>query len=309
MQDTILDVAIVGGGAGGLSAALVLGRMRRHVIVIDGGEPRNAPSHGVHGFLSRDGIAPAELLQIGRDQLQPYSTVSVRKGFVTQAVQREGYFELTLKDGDVLQARKLLLATGVKDILPDIEGLRDFWGTSVAHCPYCHGWEARDTSIAILLKTGEHAIHMATLLHPLSNDLVVCTNDEPDFTTEQRQQLESFGVPVYDGIIERVEGTSGRLERLVFADGRTLERQTIFVEPYVIQHTDLAQQLGCALKESGLVEVDHAGETSVPGVYAVGDMANPAAQVVVAAYSGMMAAAMINRELAAQAFHAVVERE
>jgi thioredoxin reductase len=190
----LLDVIIVGAGPTGLSAALLLGRSRKHVLIIDSGKPRNAVSHAANGFLSRDGIAPSELLQIGREQLQKYETVRFQIGKVIDVkslettLEKRDRFQVTLDTGEQLTARKLLLATGVTDKLPEIEGFAQLWGTSVFHCPYCHGWEVKDQPLAIYGK-GETGFEMAQHLTGWSHDLILCSDGDAGLSDEQRTQL------------------------------------------------------------------------------------------------------------------------
>jgi thioredoxin reductase len=300
----MLDVFIVGGGAAGLSAALVLGRMCRNVMVCDAGEPRNKPSSGVHAFLSRDGIAPAELLQISREQLQPYSTVQLKHGQVTHIHPLENHFEITLQDGARYQARKIILATGVRDQLPDIQGLQILWGKSVFHCPYCHGWEARHDAIAVLAN-GERAVHITSLLLALTSNIVICTNGASEIDAHHLAQLQKFNVSVYETPIRQVHSENGQLHAIEFEDSSLLKRSAIFVSPKQQQQSDLAPQLGCKLTEMGHVQVDEQGQTTVPGVYAAGDLVSPMQQVIHAASRGASAAAMINAALAKEAFNQV----
>jgi len=299
----MLDVAIIGGGTAGLSAALVLGRMRRTVLIVDSGQPRNAVSPAAHGFFSRDGIAPSELLQIGREQLAPYDTVELRNGSVVDVERNDDGFELTLSDGTKYHARKLMFATGVQDQLPQVDGLEVFWGTSVFHCPYCHGWEARDKPIAILAD-GDAAIHLATLLYSLSTDLVVCTNGASTLSEEQRALLQAFNIPVYEEMVTGVEGRDGIIEHIHFANGDVLERGIIFVRTELQQHSDLPQKLGCEINDYGFIQVDNTCQTTVPGVYAIGDMAGQLHQVIQAAANGAFAAARLNHLLATEQFRA-----
>ena len=193
--DTTLDVVIVGGGPAGLSAALVLGCSRRRVQILDTGEPRNAPSSGAHGFFSRDGVEPRELLRIGREQLQPYGDVEYREARVVSVRGFDGAFEVVLENGESLSARKLLLASGVSDELPETPGFRKFWGKGVFHCPYCHGWEVRDRPLAAL-NSGEAAAEHAAMVLNWSPDLVLLTDGSPGPDEEGRRRLRALGVPV-----------------------------------------------------------------------------------------------------------------
>ncbi len=294
----VLDVIVIGAGPAGLSAALVLGRICRRVLVIDSGKPRNAPSPASHSFFTRDGITPAELLRIGREQLRPYN-VEVLDAEVTDAFREGDAFTVVLGDGSEgsrRSARHLLLATGVVDPLPDIEGLRELWGTGVVHCAYCHGWEVRDQPLAVYAN-GDSAAEIVALVRCLSRDVVLCT-DGPADLGDHREILNRNGIPVREETIVRVEGKDGHLERIVFADGPALSRHTLFLPTLPRQHSDLAERLGCELTGFGLVKVDSDGRTTVPGVYAAGDLALRRHQVVVASADGAIAGIAINHELA-----------
>ncbi len=202
------DVVVVGGGSAGLSAALVLGRSRRRTLVLDAGEPRNAPSSGVHGFFTRDGILLKELLDIGREQLEPYPSVEVRSARVTGASGENGDFEVVLDGGTVTRARKLLLATGVVDELPDKPGFEELWGRSVYHCPYCHGWEVRDRPLAVL-SSDERAAERAAFIRNWSRDLVLLTDGPANLNEEGRRTLRALGIPVREEKISHLEGDPG----------------------------------------------------------------------------------------------------
>jgi thioredoxin reductase len=301
-----IDVVIVGGGPAGLNAALTLGRARRRVLLTDGGQPRNAPAQAVHGFLSRDGLPPAELRRIAREQLASYPSVEVRDTEVVDAQALDGPdggFVVTLADQSVTRARRLLLATGLVDQLPAIDGLAELWGTSVLHCPYCHGWEVRDQALAVL-GSEPRAIQLAAHLTRFSPDVALCTNGA-SLDTASRQLLDGLGVAVRAEPIQRLDGAGGRLRRIVFAAGPPLDRQAAFVRAPYRQRSDLPARLGCALLEDGAVAVDDLGRTRVPGVFAAGDLARrpslpvATAQVVMAAAAGAIAAVAIDQGLLA----------
>jgi thioredoxin reductase len=289
------DVIIVGAGPAGLSAALVLGRVRRRVLVIDSGKPRNAPASASHSFFTRDGTPPLELLRIGREQLRPYG-VEVLDAEVVDAQRDGAAFTVVLRDGARHSARRLLLTTGVVDPLPEIDGMRELWGRGVYHCAYCHGWEVRDEPLAVLANGGS-AAEIVALVRCLSRDVVLCTHG-PERLGDDRERLDRAGVPVREEKIVRVDGRDGHLERIVFEDGAELPRRALFLPTLPRQHSDLAEHLGCELTDIGLVQVDALGLTTVPGLYAAGDLSLRRQQVVIAAADAAVAAMAINHELA-----------
>lgn len=301
LDANIRDAVIIGGGAAGLTAALYLGRFRRQVVVLDTGQQANRVSHAAHGFFTRDGTAPSELIRIGREQLRPYETVSFQACEVTTITPEDGHFNVTLEDGNVLTTRKVLLATGLKDTLPPVPGIEAFYGTSVFHCPYCDGWEVRDQPVAIL-NDGTGAVHQATLLRVLTPDLIVCTNGGDHLTDAERVALPSYGVQIIDTPIQRLEGHDGQVETIVFADGERLARKAIFARLDSAQHAPFVAQLGCEMSSDVLVQVDEMGRTSVPGVYAAGDLASRMRQIAMAVAQGASAAIGINVDLITEDF-------
>jgi thioredoxin reductase len=286
------DVIVIGGGAAGLSAALVLGRARRRVAVVDGGTPRNAPAAHMHGFLSRDGMSPADLLAVGRDEAAAYG-VEFISGHV---VSIQPGFSLTLADGERLEARRLLVATGATDELPPIPGLRERWGKDFLHCPYCHGWEVRDQPLGVL-GTSTGSVEHAHLIRQWSDDVIFFTHTH-DLTAADREQLEARGIRVVDGEVRRLVVEDDRLRGVVLGDGRTVERDALFVRPELRPRLNgLLEHVGCETDDLGFLRVDTAGRTSVAGVWAAGNAANPRAQVITAAGEGSAAAISINADL------------
>ncbi len=292
MDTATYDVVVVGGGAAGLSAALVLGRARRRVAVVDGGAPRNAPAAHMHGYLSRDGMPPSELLRLGRDEAAGYGVELV----IGRVAAIEPGFAVLLADGETLEARRLLIATGATDELPPIPGLRERWGRDFLHCPYCHGWEVRDLPVG-LLGTGAGSVEHAQLVRQWSDDLIFFTHTY-DLTKAEREQLEARGIRVVDGEVRRLVVEDDRLRGVVLGSGRTVERAALFVRPGIRpRDSELLVRLGCELDEYGFVRVDRDGRTSVSGVWAAGNVANPRAQVITAAGEGSAAAISINADL------------
>ncbi len=290
------DVAIVGGGPAGLSAALILGRCRRSVLLCDNGRPRNYASHRLDGFLTRDGIDPKEIRRLGREQLARYDTVQVLEADVVDAGTTDGGFKVTLADFRTFRARKLLIATGMVDNLPPIHGFEDFYGSSAFHCPYCDGYEVREQPIAIYGK-GDGGRGLALELTAWSDDVVLCTDGPSQLPSHQIAHFARNGIPVREEPITALEGEDGILQRVRFADGSALERRALFFICGERQHSDLAQKLGCAFSNKNAVETGRFEKTDLPGLYVAGDCAKSVQLAIIAAAHGAEAAFAINTEL------------
>jgi len=296
MGESVFDVMIVGAGPAGLSAALILGRSRRRVLVCDAGQPRNAVSHALHGFLTRDGIEPAEFLRLAREQLRPYETVELRQTTVTDAIRLPAHFEVRLRDGRHISSRKLLLATGVVDDLPEIAGLSEFYGRSVFHCPYCDGWELRDQPLAIY-GSGENGSGLALELLFWSRDLVLCTDGPSQLSDQQVERLARHNIAIREGKIVQLKGVGGLLQSIEFANGEALARRGMFFSTGQGQSSDLPKKLGCEFNEQGCVDTGDYESTNVSGLYVAGDASRLVQFVIVAASEGAQAAVAINKEL------------
>jgi thioredoxin reductase len=296
-ENDLLDVIIVGGGPAGLSAALVLGRCRRRAILFDAGHPRNEASHALHGYLTRDGISPADFLKIGREQLAPYDTIELRHVKVVDAERGDCRFTATVEGGERFSARMLLLATGLVDELPQIEGFRQFYGVTAHTCPYCDGWEHRDQPLAVVGDNKE-AADLALELLLWSRDVVLCTNGAPECSRDVLDPMEHNGVRIIDAPIARLEGTASKLERVRFRDGTQIARTALFFSPGQHQRSHLAEKLGCEFcDDDGCIQCGENAATSVPGVYAAGNASRGVQLVIAAAAEGMQAAFAINTAL------------
>jgi thioredoxin reductase len=303
-MDESYDVVVVGGGAAGLSGAVALARSRRSVLVVDAGEPRNAPAAQVHNFLTRDGTPPSQLYAIGREEVTEYGG-RVEVGRVTSLSRIGERFEVRFGDR-VVTARRLLVATGARDELPEVPGLAARWGIDVLHCPYCHGWEVRDQRIGILA-TGPGAVHQALLFRQLSPHVTVLMHSA-DLADEQRDQLSAVGIAVIEGAVAEVEAGDGGLTGVRLADGARVRLDALVVAPRPAANAGLLAPLGLTPAEvqfSGQVigtriEADATGATSVPGVWVAGNLADIQAQVITSAAAGLAAAAAINADLVAE---------
>ena len=312
MSDETWDVVVVGGGAGGLATALTLARSRRRVLVVDAGEPRNAPAgqkggSGVHNYLGREGTAPGELTAIGRAEVEGYGGV-VRTGRVVSASpSAHGGFELGLDDRTSLRARRVVLATGVVDELPDVAGLRERWGRDVLHCPYCHGWEVRDRRVGVLA-TSPMAMHHVGLMRQLTDDVVLLVDDAFVPDRHAADELDARGVEVVTGAVSAVEVVDDALRGVRLADGSVVTLDALLVPTVARARTEVAGPLGVVPAEQwmgatllgAVIEVDARGETAVPGVWAVGNVADLRATVIVSAASGTAVAAALNADLVAE---------
>jgi thioredoxin reductase len=289
------DVVVIGGGAAGLSAALVLARARRMVAVVDAGAPRNAPAAHMHGFLSRDGLPPQDLLAVGRDEVTSYGGTLIDGSVAAATRCADGGFEVRLDDGSVLAARRVLVATGLHDVLPDIPGVRERWGRDLLHCPYCHGYEVRDQPLGALGGTTE-AVQHAQLVRQWSSDVVLFPHTDTP-TAHQREQLAAREIRVVEGTVQRLLVEDDQLTGVELEHGRVVRRTAVFVRPRFVPSTDLLVSLGCDLDDDGWVRTDAVGRTTVPGVSVAGNVANPRAQVITAAGEGSSAAIALNADL------------
>lgn len=296
VEPHMYDAIIVGGGPAGLSAALVLGRCRRKVLLCDSGRYRNEASWAVHGFLSRDGIPPGELRRIAREQLAPYA-VEVRAVQVTDARRDGGHFEVTLAGKERVMGRKIILATGLVDVLPDIPGLRALYGKSIHHCPYCDGWEHRDKPIAVY-GPGTAAVRLAFAMRTWSSDIAVCTGGPAGLPETDLYRLDRHGMILHEDRIARLEGHDGRLTRIVFEGGVSIARSALFLWTEKTQRSDLAAKLGCVVHpKKGIRSAGKYDETHVKGVFVAGDASKDLMLAIVAASEGATAAYGVNCEL------------
>ncbi|WP_215457415.1 NAD(P)/FAD-dependent oxidoreductase [Streptomyces sp. ATCC 21386] len=296
------EVIVIGGGAAGLSAALVLGRARRRTLVVDAGEPRNAPAAHMQGFLSRDGMSPAEFLAVGREEIARYSVALVRGRAADVTRDEDGLtFTVALADGRTVRARRLVVATGLKDELPDVPGVAERFGRDVLHCPYCHGWEVRDQPFGVLATT-PLSVHQALMVSQWSKDvtLFLHTVPESDLSDDDLRRLAAAGVRVVPGEVAGLVVADDRLTGVGLADGTTHARSVLFTAPRPVPQTTLLEKLGAELTETpfgAYPVVDPTGRTSIPEVWAAGNAMGFSEQVINAASSGYRAGATINGDL------------
>jgi thioredoxin reductase len=294
------DVVVLGGGAGGLSAALVLARARRTVAVIDTGAPRNAPAEGVHGLLGHDGMPPAELLDRGRAEVRRYGGQVLSGEVVTVDRENDGFL-VKSRDGRAIHARRLLVATGLVDELPDVPGVRERWGRDVLHCPYCHGWEVRDQAIGVLA-TGPMSVHQAHLFRQWSADVAFFTHTAPSLSEEQAEELGARDIRLVHGEVASLEVDADRLTGVRLVDGTVVQRQAVVVASRMVARAGFLTSLGLRAVDhpSGMgqhIPADPSGRTDVAGVWVAGNVTDLSAQVGGAAAAGAAAAAQINSDL------------
>ena len=305
-MNDVYDVIVVGGGAAGLTGALTLVRSRRKVLVLDAGEPRNAPAAGVHGLISRDGINPHALLELGRDEIRGYGA-QVWQARAASARRDGDVFEVTLEDGQGVKARRLLVATGVVDDLPAVPGLRERWGRDVVHCAYCHGWEVRDQAVGVLA-TGsmEMPVHAALLFRQLTSDVVLFRHTASAPTDAQAENLAARDVRIVDGAVDSLVVFDDRLSGVRLREGSVVARQALVVPPRVVVRSELLTSLGLeptphpAGVGEYIADTDGTGRTVVPGVWVAGNVADLRGALVAHAASGIAAAAAINADLVAE---------
>ncbi|MGV0791104.1 NAD(P)/FAD-dependent oxidoreductase [Mycolicibacterium sp. XJ1819] len=305
-MDTTWDCVIVGGGAAGLSAGLVLGRARRRTLLVDAGSPSNLVAHGIGGLLGHDGRPPAELYDIGRRELTAYPSIEVREGEVTGAERVADGFVVALADGRREHTRRILLAGGMEYRPPEVPGLAELWGRSVFHCPFCHGWEVRDQPLAVMAR-GEQAVHSALLLRGWSDDIVVLTDGPSALDDTARARLSAAGIGIDERPVAELASEGGELTAVVFSDGTRLARKAMLVATTLHQRSTLAEQLGVEVGgptpvAADPVAVDAQHRTSTPGVFAAGDLSAQMPQVAAAIAGGSLAATAVVQSLVADEY-------
>jgi thioredoxin reductase len=302
-MNDLFDCAIIGGGPAGLNAALVLGRARRNTILFDNNNPRNAVTQESHGFITRDGIKPKEFREIAHRDIAKYPSVMYEKTEIISITKKGRLFELVTSDKELYQSKTIIISTGLKDVLPDIENISDYYGKSLFNCPYCDGWEMRDKPLVVIIEEQTQGFHFIQTVYNWSKDLIVCTNGKSILNPEQKRLIQNKDIKIMENKIINFEGKNGQMEKIHFENGDSMIRKGGFVLPQPIQASDFAKKLGCEYNSLGGISVDFYGRTNVEGVYAAGDASVFApAQLIISAADGLKAAAGVNRDLIQKEF-------
>jgi len=301
MDKKEFEVIILGGSYAGLSTAMTLGRSLRETLVIDAGKPCNRQTPHSHNFLTQDGSTPKEISTIAKNQVSKYDSIKFYDGLAISGKRSNKGFEITTSTGNVFTAKKLVFATGIKDLMPDIKGFSECWGISVVHCPYCHGYEIRNKKTAIIAN-GERALHLSSLVHNLTNEITIFTSGVTNFEENQLDKLGQHNIRIIDKEISAIKHTNGQLEKFVFKDGSTETFECAYASIPFEQNSDIPKELGCKFTEQGHIEVDFMQKTTEEGIYACGDNSTMMRSVSMAVSSGTLTGAMINNELTQENF-------
>lgn len=295
------DVIIVGGSYAGLATAMALGRALRNVLVIDAGNPCNKQTPHSHNFLTNDGKTPKEIASLAKQQVQMYGSVSFLEGLATAGLKTKSGFEIQTMAGEVFTSKKLVFATGIRDIIPPIPGFAESWGISVLHCPYCHGFEVRHQKTGIIAN-GDLAFEIATLISNWTKDLTLYTNGKSSLSIEQKARLDKHHINIIEAEIDRLAHKGGYIQKIHFRNGTDTQVKAIYARLPFVQHSSIPQELGCELTQDGYIKIDAAQRTSIPGIYACGDNTTRMRTVANAVSMGTTTGLMVNKELIEEEF-------
>ncbi|QMU31219.1 NAD(P)/FAD-dependent oxidoreductase [Adhaeribacter radiodurans] len=295
------DVIIVGGSYAGLSAAMSLGRALRKVLIIDSGQPCNQQTPHSHNFITHDGETPAHISALAKEQVAFYNTVTFYKGLAVSAGKTEQGFNLTSQNGDTFTAKKLVFATGLKDIMPNLPGFAECWGISILHCPYCHGYEVRNVKTG-LLGNGDMGFELAKLISNWTKEIILFTNGESTLTAEQTTKLEEHNISIIQTEIKEFQHDQGKIRNVILKDQTEILVNAIYARPVFVQHCTIPEDLGCEITEQGFLKVDGFQRTTVAGVYACGDNSTFGRAVSLAVASGTATGAFVNKDLIEEEF-------
>lgn len=295
------DVIIIGGSYSGLSAAMALGRSLRNVLIIDSGLPCNRQTPHSHNFITQDGKTPKEISTLAKQQVEKYDTVKFYNGLATNGAKTKNSFNIETQSGEAFNAKKLIFATGIKDIMPEIKGFSECWGISVVHCPYCHGYELRNFKTGIMAN-GERAFHIASLVNNLTDNITILTTGKADFNAEQIAKLNKHNIKIEETKVSELEHENGHIKNVIFNDGNKTTFKALYAGIPFTQHSNIPHSLGCELTEQGYIKVDNFQKTTIDGVFACGDNSAMMRSVANAVYSGNLTGAIVNKELTDEQF-------
>ncbi|MBK8564705.1 MAG: NAD(P)/FAD-dependent oxidoreductase [Saprospiraceae bacterium] len=298
------DVIIIGGSYSGLAAGMALGRSLKQVLIIDGGMPCNIQTPYSHNFLTQDGRTPLEIAILAKCQVGKYNTIKFYHGLASKGVKTETGFEIQTESGEIFKATKLIFATGIKDIMPEIAGYAECWGISVLHCPYCHGYEVRNEATGIL-GNGEYGLEFSMLISNWTKDLTLYSNGKSTLTQEQTLMLEKHNIKTIETPIEKLEHTNGRLQKIVFKDGTSASCSALYVRNQFEQNCSIPTELGCELTQDGYIMVDAFQKTSAKGIFACGDNTTRMRTVANAVAMGTTAGISVSKELVMESFQSI----
>jgi thioredoxin reductase len=301
MPDNNFEVIIIGGSYAGLSAAMSLGRSLRSVLIIDSGIPCNRQTPRSHNFITQDGKTPKQIETLAKKQVGQYKTIKFYSGPAVSATKTGKGFEIKTQPGELFYSKKLIIATGLKDIMPDIKGFAECWGISVIHCPYCHGYEVKNEKTGIL-GNGDLGFELSRLISNWTKDLTIYTKGRSTLTPEQDEKLRKHSVSVVEKEIHGFEHAKGQIQNIVFKDHSKTSITAVYARPKSTQHSDIASQLGCEMTEQGRIKADASQQTTIAGVFACGDCSNPSRDIALAVSSGVIAGGTCNKEMILEEF-------
>jgi thioredoxin reductase len=298
---TTFEVIIIGGSYAGLSTAMSLGRSLRNVLIIDSGSPCNKQTPHSHNFITQDGVAPAQIAEKAKSEVLKYKTVKILEDTAIEGKKTDQGFSIRTASGQEFTAKKLVFATGIKDMMPPIKGFAESWGITVVHCPYCHGYEFRD-QVTGILANGEKAFQLAAMVNNLTDKITVLTNGKPNFTKEQFDKLKKNGIPIIETKVTQITHENGQIRSVIFEDGTSKIYKALYAGIPFTQHSAIPKSLGCELTEMGHIKIDPTQKTTLEGVYACGDNSTLMRSVANAVFSGNLTGAMINKDLTIESF-------
>lgn len=301
MNETEYEVIIIGGSYSGLSAAMALGRSLRKTLVIDSGKPCNEQTPHSHNFLTQDGKSPKEIAESAQKQVSEYETVHFHKGKAIEAKKSEKGFEITTEKGEKFHSKKLIIATGIVDEIPDIKGFKESWGISLIHCPYCHGYEYKGKKTGIIAN-GDKAVHISSLVKNLTEDVTILTQGKANFTDEQLEKLKRNNIQIIESEISELKHDNGIVESIIFSDQTEIKFEAVYGAFPFHQHSDIPKNLGCEFTEFGHIKTDQFQKTNIPRVFVCRDNSSMMRSVSNAVMTGNVAGAMVNMELVTDFF-------